>query len=350
MTDDNPQAVAQAPHAGPDLVGDPYTDRDRIAAGRTRSCAICGGSTGVFRAGLYDDRYGYPGTFVLLRCQSCGHKMLDADFSETELNALYSAWYPRSTLNLDEFKPYEELHGRRAWLNGEQASAFRWVPRGVRVLDIGCGFGETLAYHRARGCDAHGVDADENVLRAAQRFGLNARAGLFDASNYEPGSFDFVTLDQVIEHVVDPRAFLAGVAKVLRPGGTIILSTPNSNGLGARLAGRRWINWHVPYHLHLFSRRSLAILAQRAGLQVESVRTLTSSRWLKYQWMHLFSRPPEGIPSPFWDAERATLIVPPRAVRLAEDGERFLAFQIVTRVADALGVGDNYLCFVHKAG
>jgi 2-polyprenyl-3-methyl-5-hydroxy-6-metoxy-1,4-benzoquinol methylase len=316
--------------------------------GHPPACPVCGARADVIRDDLYDDRYGYPGTHTLLGCRRCGHKFLGTRFTESELGALYGEYYPRGVLRLEAFKPRVELHGFRTWLEGEHASAFRWVPKNVRVLDVGCGFGETLAYHAARGCDAHGVDADPNLLRVAERYGLNARVGLFHAADYEPAGFDYVTLDQVIEHAADPRSFLRDVATVLRPGGVAIVTTPNSNGYAGRLLGRWWINWHVPYHLQHFSRRSLALLAEESGLEVVSIRTLTNSRWLHYQWMQLFTRPPEGVPSPFWDPKRSPRVLPKVPNKLGRLLYRARAFHVVTRVADASGVGDNFLCFLRK--
>src|SRR3546814_9753870 len=135
----------------------------------------------------------------------------------------------------------------------------------VTILDVGCGFGEALGYHRARGCDAHGIEADRNILRVAQRHGLNVTAGLFEAACYAPQKFDIVTLDQVIEHASDPAALLRNGHQVLKPGGPAFVSTPNPNGWGAKLFGRRWIHWHAPYHLHYFTRHSMKRLAAKIG-------------------------------------------------------------------------------------
>jgi len=312
------------------------------------ACTICGANPFVARTGLYDDRYGYPGRFALLACPRCHHRYLSAEFTEDELGQLYTDFYPRSSLRLEKFRPFRPLHGLRPWLEGERASAYRWVPKGVRVLDVGCGFGQTLAYHAKRGCDAHGIDADENLLRVAERYGLNARVGLFKAADYPADSFDYVTLDQVIEHSAAPRTFLADVATVLRPGGTAIISTPNASGYGARLFGDRWINWHVPYHLQQFSRQSLGTLASQCGLEVVSIRTLTNSRWLQYQWSHLFAYPDEGVPSPMWDPKRSPLKIPSTPARIERFLYRARLFHLVTRTADALGRGDNFLCMLRK--
>jgi SAM-dependent methyltransferase len=310
-------------------------------------CALCGGPCGPYLAKLYDDRFGYPGRFDLFECSDCGHRQLDATFSDAELGRLYSEHYPRRASPAD-FVPYQESGGLRAWLDGDRASAFRWVPAQVRVLDIGSGAGRALAYHKARGCDAWGVEADEDARTVAGRHGLNVRIGVFDPAMFEAGSFDYVTLDQVIEHAVDPIKLLRGAAALLRGGGHAILSTPNSHGYGARLFGRRWINWHVPYHLHQFSRASLARAARDAGLETVSLRTLTPSSWLLYQWLHLATLPAPGEYSALWDPERSKRTIPRLSHRAAGEAHRLRLTHLATRAADALGAGDNFLCVLRK--
>ncbi len=298
---------------------------------------------------MYDDRYGFPGKFDLVDCAQCGHRRLLANFTSAQLEVLYSSYYPRATLSLEDWRPYTEIDGWPAWFNGERGYAFRWVPRNVRVLDIGCGFGQTLGYHRNRGCEAHGVEADSNILRVAERYGLNARVGLFDPKNYAADYFDYVTLDQVIEHVNDPIEVLSGVARVLRKGGMALLSTPNSRGWGARLFGRRWINWHVPYHVQQFSKRSMELAAQRAGLKLVDVKTITSSEWLFYQWLHLLSMPGNGDPSYFWAPHPLKdKFLQRKIVRFTRSVHGLRFNHWVTRLFDTLGIGDNQLFFLQK--
>lgn len=311
-------------------------------------CAICGGACAPRLAGLYDDRYGYPGRFDLAECGACGHRQLDARFSDAELVRLYTEYYPRRAMTDEAFAPPAEAEGLQGWLDGARSSAFRWVPRGVRVLDIGSGTGQALAYHRARGCDAWGMETDENARRMAERHGLNVRIGAFDAALFEPASFDYVTLDQVIEHAADPLGLMRGAAAVLKPGGAIVLGTPNSRGWGARLFGRRWINWHAPYHLQQFSRASLALLARAAGLELRSLRTLTNSNWLLYQWLHLAAYPAPGRPSAVWDPARAGASIPRLPHRAAGFAHRLRLNHLATRAADAAGLGDSFVCVLHK--
>jgi len=223
-----------------------------------------------------------------------------ARFADHELSELYTKYYPRASYTVAQHRVPDEARGIRAWLRGQKCSAFYWVPKGVRVLDIGCGYCESLAYHKARGGEVHGVEPDASARKIAEHFGYNVHIGLFDPSRYEPEYFDYITLDQVIEHVTDPREFLSGVARVLKPGGTVIISTPNPGGLGRRVFGRRWIHWHIPYHLQHFTRGSMTTLARYAGLEVQRRRTLTHSEWFYYQLVHLAGIPPCGSKHPFW--------------------------------------------------
>jgi 2-polyprenyl-3-methyl-5-hydroxy-6-metoxy-1,4-benzoquinol methylase len=320
------------------------------SGGPSRACPICGGATVEHRTGLYDDRYGHPGLYDTRRCRVCGHVFVDATFSDAELRQLYSDRYPRAARRYEDLRPLAKTSGFRAWLNGERHAAHSWVPPNVSVLDIGCGFGQTLAFHAARGCRAVGVEADAHGVAEALRQGLTVTHGLFEPGDYEPASFDYVTMDQVLEHALDPGTFLRGVATVLVPGGVAVVSTPNAGGYGARLFGERWINWHVPYHLNLFTRGSLRRLAAAAGLEVRSIRTVTASAWLRYQWFHANSRPKPGIASAFWDPKRSTERVPPRVSRRAARLDRVHAFQLVTRLFDGLGAGDNMLAILVKPG
>lgn len=318
---------------------------------QTTACPVCGSSAVVsVKTRMYDDRYAYPGAFRLLKCTRCRHLFLDATFSPDQIRSLYSDYYPRSNFKLEDHRPHRERTGFAAWLDGARSKAYCWVPRNVRVLDIGCGFGETLGYHRSRGCEVYGVEADENILRVAKKFGYDVKVGLFDPAEWQNDFFDYVTMDQVIEHVQDPVKTLQGIAQVLKPGGTAILGTPNPQGWGAKIFGRRWINWHTPYHLQFFSLGSMRAASERAGLELVRTVTVTPSAWLHFQWIHLLNFPARGERSPFWAATSG--------VRYGRWRGRFLRVlmkldalkvnHLVTRVFDALGVGDSRLFILRK--
>lgn len=313
------------------------------------NCPNCKEPQPYFLMQAHDDRYGYPGAFALLQCQRCGHKYLDCDLSSAQLTELYTNYYPRKSLDIANYKPHMERDGFSAWLNGLSSSAFRWVPKNVRVLDVGCGFGQSLGYHTARGCDVYGVEADENIRRVIEKFGFKVHVGLFDEKVYEPGFFDYVTMDQVIEHVTDPITTLRGVARILKPSGTAVFSTPNARGWGARVFGTRWINWHTPYHLQFFTRESMRQAADQAGLVLMEVKTVTNSEWLLYQWIHLVTYPKPGKPSWFWSPDKSGARTHQKIlVKFLSLLHRTKINHWVTRLFDSLSLGDNFVFILKK--
>lgn len=311
-------------------------------------CPICDSNNLTMQFDLYDDRYGYPGIYALYRCNSCRHRAVQTDFDPETLGRLYTDYYPRSKYNTDQYRPSKIVKGFESFLNGESCSAYSWVPKDVRVLDIGCGFCETLGYHKARGCDVYGVEADENARRVADRFGFNVHIGLFDPSLYQENYFDYVTLDQVIEHVITPLETMRGIARVLKPGGIAVLSTPNANGLCARLFKKRWINWHVPYHMQYFSIDSMRVASERTGLSLYNYRTITNSAWLHFQWMHLVTYPDLGKPSGFWSHYGIKSDSEKLMMDIFSMTHRAKINHLITRILDMSGIGDNYLFFLRK--
>lgn len=312
------------------------------------NCPVCNGNKNVILRSLYDDRYAYPGLFRLLQCTDCKHIYLEHDFTDLEIESLYTKYYPRSALNLEQHKPHVASSSIRSWFNGEKASAFRWVPEDVTILDIGCGFGESLGFHKKRGCDVYGIEADENIARVANKYGYKADVGLFSAALYEENFFDYVTLDQVIEHFVDPKKTIHGVCKILKPGGYAILSTPNVEGWGARVFGQRWVHWHAPYHLHHFSKKSIEKIVENEGLILKRIYTITNSEWLYYQWLHLLMYPTAGNASGFWQPSIKKSKLQRNVFRIIVWTHKMKINHILTRFFDLLNLGDNRVYIFKK--
>lgn len=307
------------------------------------TCPVCSIRAALLYR-LHDDRYGYPGSFPYHRCPGCGLIFLGQTMDEAVLTTLYSDYYPRSILDEKDWKPYAFQPGFKAWLQG-YSSAYMRVPPRTRVLDIGCGFGGALGYHRDRGCDVHGTELDHNAKRVAEAHGLDIRCGPFEPGDWPEAAFDYVTLDQVLEHNRDALPLLQGIRRVLKPGGRLVFTTPNARGWTAKLCGRRWIHWHPPYHVCLHTRRSLRLLLTAAGFVLDRLDTVTSSPWLTYQIIHLATLPEVGQPSPFWDQryDQPWTAAGLRTRRLAFWLQAHQVTPLVCRLFDALGIGDNFV-------
>ncbi len=159
----------------------------------------------------------------------------------------------------------------------------RRVPGG-ELLDVGCGGGAQLVQMRSLGWRVVGVDPDERAVAMATRdHGLDVRRGTLEEQRFPSDRFDAVILSHVIEHVHDPMDLLRECGRVLKPGGRLVVVTPNAASLGHRRLRASWIGLQPPRHLYLFACATLRRLAERAGLSVLSVRS--SVRNAEYSWL-----------------------------------------------------------------
>ena len=321
---------------------------------QTIPCPICQSTRTKFLFESWDIAHGYPGTFPIWQCNVCGHAYLIGEFTPEMLTDMYSNYYPRSFFDVEQHQPYSDRTGFLSWLDGDSAACHRWVPKNVRVLDIGCGYCETLGYHKARGCEVWGCEADENVRKIADKFGFNVHIGLFDPDNYEKDYFDYVTMDQVLEHCTDPEETLRQIHSVLKPDGKLIVGTPQSQCIDRFLFGRYWGGWCTPFHLNIFSKKSVRLLLAKTGFRYEFSKCLVPSVNLLNQWAVLFVHGQQGKPMRF----RATSWFHKESfgnnlerlwyVRLYRFLEKARAFALPVRFADAWGIGMNRIYIASK--
>jgi SAM-dependent methyltransferase len=142
----------------------------------------------------------------------------------------------------------------------------RRLPPGGRLLDIGCASGTFIAEAQAV-YRAAGADISFDACRVARNQGLDVVVADAAALPFASASLDVITMWDTLEHISDPVAVLADVARVLRPGGTLALTTGDVSSLCARLSGRRWHLLTVPEHRYFFSPRSLMRVFDRVGLR-----------------------------------------------------------------------------------
>lgn len=309
------------------------------------SCKICGQSSRVLHENLFDDRYGYPGKFSVYRCSACGFGQTEPLLTPEALGKLYTDYYPRKNITVDEvrrsitWRPGKLARWKR-WLQGVNNTCHYHVTPKTKVLDIGCGNGASLLEIQAQGAEAVGTEEDRNVEPIAKALRLQIHFGDVATSNYADGSFDFITMSQLLEHIPDPSAFLKRVSQKLKPTGHIIMSFPNIDGWNRRHSGHKWINWHIPYHINFFTPKSLRQLADSAGLKLVSLKTITPNVWVQLQTLANTTTAIEGQPNPMWTSSQ-------RLRSLFALAMSYLVVPI-TRWRDWRGQGDSWLVILSK--
>lgn len=142
------------------------------------------------------------------------------------------------------------------------------LPAG-RMLDVGCGLGFLLS-GVAAGWERHGVEISAFAAGHAVPHGRIFPGRLEDAA-YPGGHFDLVVLYHVIEHVHDPLALLKEIRRVLKPGGWLILGTPDFDSGAARRFGANYRLLHDITHISLFSNESMHRFLRDHGFCIERV-------------------------------------------------------------------------------
>lgn len=161
-----------------------------------------------------------------------------------------------------------------------RALARAGVGPGSTVLDVGAGRGRLVAALRRRGYRAEGIDPWPRGGDVARRSVEQHRADDLDA----------VVLWHVLEHVKDPRAALERTQSWLRPGGALLVATPNFDSLQARIAGPEWFHLDLPRHRTHFTTEGLRMCMRSAGVEPRRTWHLVAEHNLHGMWFALLTR------------------------------------------------------------
>jgi SAM-dependent methyltransferase len=220
--------------------------------------------------------------FEVLRCASCHAAWRSNMYTPQQVAAMY------------EDEPYEEhpffgydsdadsLKKGPRYQRFEQALEVLERETGVgSLLDIGCGAGTFMAIAAGRGWDVHGIEMNQALVDEANKAVGDGRAlcGAFEALDPAEHTYDVITMWDVIEHVLDPAAFIDRAKQMLRPGGVMVMCTPDEESVLAntgkailKLSGGRWnypaLALHPRYHTFFFSGTSLENVLQAHEMAV----------------------------------------------------------------------------------
>jgi len=138
---------------------------------------------------------------------------------------------------------------------------------GTNLLDVGCAQGFFLFSAYKAGYTTKGIEISQDAAAYAIReFGLDVEAKPFEELRFAENHFDVVTLWQVLEHVPYPLMILNEVHRILKPGGLLVASTPNIEGIPAKILRKRW--WDIKrLHLNQFTTKTLMDILQNAGFK-----------------------------------------------------------------------------------
>jgi len=181
--------------------------------------------------------------------------------------------------------PFEpsEFHGGL-----ERREMLPFIPEGTRsILDVGCShgrFGSVLKSHNST-WTLTGIEPDPEAAADADPHYAHVYRGVFPDDLPEESTYDCIVLNDVLEHVVDPWAMLAGAVDRLEDGGRIVASIPNVRYVivvrDLLLRGRwEYADWGVldRTHLRFFTRTSIESLFTSSGLTIETLEPINPAK------------------------------------------------------------------------
>ena len=231
----------------------------------TCACPLCG------EPSPEQARIAFP-PYRVVDCASCSMRYLSPRVHESDVVRLYGApeyWEQGGAEG--GYSSYSSMERLLVRTFVRRLSSLPPRAAGARLLDVGCGPGAGLEAARSLGYEAWGLDVSSAAVAvASSRHPDHVRLGALSDRLFSEGSFDVITLFDVIEHVYDPRRLAVDLAWHLAPEGRIVVATPNVESVLARATGRRWVSYKIPEHVSYFSPRTLA-KALAPGFEIERV-------------------------------------------------------------------------------
>lgn len=241
------------------------------AHGASVPCNLCG-STGH---DLLFSKKGYD----LVQCSNCGLAYIANPPDADGIKAIYTASssYHDQLLNSGS----DDFNRQRGYAHQhiQVLKSFRRQLFGKTILDIGCSSGIFLGEARANGMICHGAELSPDTSAFARRYyRLDIHHGDWRDAGHAEASFDVITLFDVIEHMPDPLGELTAIRRLLKPGGLLLQSTPDLDGIYPRLSLKLakkldyWPHAEPPHHLFQFSQETLTHMVEKAGFRVVGAR------------------------------------------------------------------------------
>ncbi|MHB0969394.1 MAG: methyltransferase domain-containing protein [Thermoanaerobaculia bacterium] len=204
---------------------------------------------------------------VVRACDRCKCRYLASLPSEEEIE---SAWNPARP------EPAPPATTRRTY--EKQARSIRRLVRpGGRILEVGAGagmFGAMLGQE----FDYVGIDLADANARHARASGVQVYRCPLSRYVNVGSPFDAVVLFRVFEFLPDPHDALARIRELLKPGGYLLMVTPDTESLSGTLSTSRWLQEKFPDHLILYSRSALIEILERSGFEITSAGAFVEYR------------------------------------------------------------------------
>jgi len=219
----------------------------------------------------------FKNDFRIVQCNNCGLAFVDPQPEKEEITRYYNTKYKERKFP-SERKRNAKLREAKRLISDIRRILKNPTDFTPKLLDIGCGFGFVLKKSAEAGWDTFGIDIAEWMIEYGRsKFGIKAEVRNFPGSQLTSGSYDIITMLEVLEHFSNPRESLKESYGILREGGILVIRVPDFGSLPARKGEIQWRGIVLPDHLFFFTFRTLKVLLEDVGFVYK--KTLPRVPW-----------------------------------------------------------------------
>lgn len=242
-------------------------------------CILCGSTE--LKPHSMRFRSGYP-HISRVKCAACSAIFANPIAEQRELIEFYQNYYDKGNFGLIDFKAthkkrFKELNEVNQELHKKEFNYVLKHKSSGEFLDIGFGLGEPLFLAHKLGFRVYGTEFDADSIKFISEYipkGTWFEGDLLD-SNFNQDFFDFIRFWHVIEHVLSPTDYIKKIRSILKPGGVLMIGTPNIASNGYRIYRfLKFFSLSIPAivdgmeHTILFNKKTLAKLLQDEGFEI----------------------------------------------------------------------------------
>ena len=221
--------------------------------------------------------------FNVLKCRGCGVQFADKFPIEKKIKNIYSKkYYNAWTDKTGEIPKSVEIMKKNTFRRYLNLLSKYISFKGKNLLDIGCATGFFLEEACDLRCRCWGVELNPfGAKESLKKFPKKIFNGILEKSKYQNNFFDVITLVDLIEHTKDPLTVIGEVRRIVKKNGYILIVTPNTGGMWARVLGKKWTNYKEE-HLYYFNEKSLKCVLKISGLKFVYGEAVMKTLTLRY--------------------------------------------------------------------
>jgi 2-polyprenyl-3-methyl-5-hydroxy-6-metoxy-1,4-benzoquinol methylase len=271
-------------------------------------CPVCGSAD--IKNVLSVKDYTVSGkTFFIVECSFCTLRFTQDVPDANSISAYYKSENYISHTNTSKGfinRMYKFVRKRTMTEKRKLVEKITGIKKG-QLLDLGSGVGSFINVMKQYEWDVTGLEPDEEARNIAKQLYQLELKKIEEFKKLAPGSFDAITLWQVLEHIHDLHAYMKQLKTLLKENGKLFIAVPNYTSNDAAIYKENWAAYDVPRHLYHFSPQAMQVLIEKNGLKL----LLCKPMWYDSFYISLLSskykRGRANLFISFWNGFRSNL-------------------------------------------